>query len=104
MTIWFGRSDARAKEGEPSPSMGEGWVGWSCRSITTETRGIRSLEASLSADKRMIRLCSRVAKSMKLVCREPLRLRGHHPHPSLPHQGGGLYYRVICKAICEALH
>jgi hypothetical protein len=46
MTILFGRSGPCC-QGEPSPSMGprwgamgEGWVGWRCRSITVETKCI----------------------------------------------------------------
>ena len=45
-----------AKE-SPPPRWGRvGW-GWSRRGITIETWGIRSLEASLSTDKKMLRLC-----------------------------------------------
>src|ERR1700758_5185138 len=61
----FLREIGCALQREPSPSMGEGWVGggvgwgWSCRSITAETKGIRSPEAPLCTKKKILYLRSR---------------------------------------------
>src|SRR5690348_8716107 len=58
MTISFGRSDVRCK-GSPPPRWGRvGW-GWSCHSITAETKGIRSPEAPLCTKKKILYLRSR---------------------------------------------
>jgi hypothetical protein len=70
--------------------------GWCRRSMTDKIRGIRREEFFLFAvmSRRFIFVfgLANGLKSTGFACREPRRLSGCHPHPALPHQGGGLYY------------
>src|ERR1700756_3348242 len=58
MTISFERSDARCN-GSPPPRWGGVGGGGACRSITPETKGIRSPEAPLCTKKKILYLRSR---------------------------------------------
>src|ERR1700757_1802857 len=106
MTISFGRSDARDKGTPPPGGGGVGW-GWSRRSITAETKGIRSPEAPLCTKKKILYLRSR-ARQRTEVYGPPMpaapTFERASPPPNPPPSRGGLYYVVICKAFCETLH
>jgi hypothetical protein len=76
--------------------MGEGWVGVVLLQYNRGNEGypIPEILRLYTNEKTFILVSgpANVLNATGLACREPRRLSGAHPHPTLPHQGGGLYY------------